>query len=130
MPFELKRGDAYLISFPGNPNAHLFVVITEIESTTGNFVMVGIESINKRSDLTVILKPGDHPFIKHESAITYRMASIRSLSWLEGFTNRKLASRKEPFTEEIIERVCKGFLRSPQTPNDVKDFFLNLTWKI
>ena len=130
MTLEIHPGDCYLINFPSNPTRHLQVVITSVEENTGNFVMVGIESVHKRSDRTTILHPNEHPFIKRDSAIAYRLADVYSLKWLQEKIESGNADKKEPMPLDVLKRICDGLLSSDQTRQRVREFYINATWKL
>jgi hypothetical protein len=130
MTLQLHPGDCYLIEFPPNPKRHLQVIITSVEKNTGNFILVGIESLNKRSDKTTILHPGEHSFILRDSALVYRLADVYDIKWLQEKIDTKKASKKEPVSASILKRICDGLVSSPQTRERVREFYLSLSWKL
>ena len=74
----LTCGDTFLIPKRGKDIEHLWIVITEPDAD-GNAVCVSVTAKRSYSDTTVVLSAGEHPFIKHESAIHYADARILDL---------------------------------------------------
>ena len=50
---------------------HLWAIVTEIDATTNKAICVNVTTQQSYSDTTCILKPGDHPFVKHDSVINF-----------------------------------------------------------
>ena len=130
MPFSARRGECLLIPLPNPENLHLFVILTEQERFTGNCIVVNIETRQRKSDTTLVLHSGDHPFITHESVVRYKSAHVVSAEKLIELVNLKRAFPKEPCLDSLLDKICAGLLKSPYTPNDVKEFYTNITWKL
>ena len=131
MPFNVHCGDTFLINYPNHPNEHLFVIITQIDSKTGLFVVVSIETAsNKRSENTVFLLPGDHPFIRHRSSVAYRMATTMDVARLAQMVACGQAIPREHMNIEIVKRITDGLLSSKSTPNHIKEYFRESAWPL
>ena len=57
----------YLRTPPHN-KTHLWPVLTNVDK----FIAVMVRTKQSHTDKTVMLKPRDHPFIKHESSADYK----------------------------------------------------------
>lgn len=75
----LSCGDTFLIPKRSDQIEHLWIVITDPD-VDGKAVCVNITTRQPYSDTTVILKRGDHPFIRHESVAHYPDARILDLN--------------------------------------------------
>ena len=108
---------------------HLFVILTEpSQSPTEQkeVLLVSISSANKNAsnfDPTCILMPGDHPFIHRESFIDYRHAIIESRRELQSGVKSGDYVLKEPMKLAVVERICRGLENSPNTPDEILDFY-------
>jgi hypothetical protein len=77
----LTCGDAILMPSPGVSSLHLWIIITDPSKDSGKAIIVSVTTRRAHSDLTLIIKPSDHPWIKHDSVVMYSDASIIDTSW-------------------------------------------------
>ncbi len=130
---ELKPGDCFLIETnkeAGVVKSHLFVVVIETEPHTLNTIIVNIQTIRgEKHDKTVILYRGDHDFIKQDSYVNYRLARIISVPELEQKIKEGVAKIKNPVSSTILQRIAEGITRSPFTPMEVKEIYLESLYK-
>ena len=65
-------GDTFLMPAPGGRAVpHLWIVVTTRDAATGECAIVSVTTLRNSKDQTIILRPGDHPFIRHDSTIFY-----------------------------------------------------------
>src|SRR4051794_27953595 len=65
-------GDTFLMPAPGGRvTPHLWIIVTTPDPVTGLCAIVSVTTLRNSKDQTIILRPGDHPFIRHESTIFY-----------------------------------------------------------
>jgi len=63
-------GDTFLMPAPGGRiTPHLWIVITTPDPVTHLCGIVSVTTLRNSKDQTIILQPGDHPFIRHQSTI-------------------------------------------------------------
>ena len=100
---------------------HLFVVLTDPLTRAGKKIsevlLVSFSSLRIHHDPSCILKPGDHPFFRHESFADYSRARIEEAAKLSHFQQR------EPVTEEVFKRICQGLESSPHTVPKILAFY-------
>jgi hypothetical protein len=77
----LNCGDTFLTGDGEEDNFHLWIVITS--ANEGEVVTVCVVTAHKRSERLVVLNPGDHPFIQHETVIAYLYSKIRAVPDIE-----------------------------------------------
>lgn len=127
----MKRGDTFLLPRWSEGKPHLYVVITTPEPTTNRAACVNITSRKQDSETTLILQPGDHPFIDRESVVWYGKAEILDLTLVEALvrmrTDRFICAMREPCSEQLLKRICEGLLESEDVEHRVKDY-CRLQW--
>ena len=121
----LTCGDTFLIPKRGEDIEHLWIVITEPDAD-GNAVCVSVTAKRSYSDTTVVLSAGEHPFIKHESAIHYADARILDLekvqAALDAHTRTFICRSHKPCSEDLLTRVQDGLLKSPYPTKGINSF--------
>ncbi|MEN6435886.1 MAG: hypothetical protein ABFD58_08725 [Anaerolineaceae bacterium] len=125
--FRGRPGECLLIETNkevGYIKSHLFVIILNAEEHTRNTIIVNIQTIRDgKYDKTVVLHPGDHPFIDRDSYVNYRLSRIISLDELERKIYEGTAVLKEPLNDVIFQQVCEGIGKSIFTPLEVKEMY-------
>jgi mRNA-degrading endonuclease toxin of MazEF toxin-antitoxin module len=86
-------------------------------------ITVSVTTKRRRSETLVELHAGDHPFITHESVISYAYAKVRTVEEIEAAIRSGEAKQREPVSADILRRVCNGLVESDFTPNDVRHFY-------
>ena len=70
-------GDTFLMPAPGGvATPHLWIVVTQPDPQTHLCAIVSVTTLRNSKDQPVILRRGDHPFIRHDSTIFYGDAMI------------------------------------------------------
>lgn len=99
---------------------HLFIILTK--PVDGVIITVNLSTCKtKFYDKSCILEKGEHSFIKHKSYIAYNRSEILKVTQLKNITIRQL----EQVSDDIFNRITSGLLKSKQTPNKIKKFFIN-----
>lgn len=99
---------------------HLFIILTT--PVDGVVITVNLSSCKTPFyDQSCILDKGDHSFIRHKGYIAYHRAEILKTTQLENMTIKQL----EQVTDDVFSRIVGGLLKSKQTPNKVKKFFVD-----
>ena len=80
----------------GTATRHLWIVITEPDPASNLCGIVSVTTLRNSKDQTVILRVGDHPFIRHEPTIFYGDAMIVDAQRLESEIAAGLAVRPGP----------------------------------
>jgi hypothetical protein len=117
----LACGDAILMPTPGVSSLHLWIIITDPLKDSGSAVILSVTTRRAHSDLTLILKPGDHPWIKHDSVIMYSDAAIIDTASLEklirDYPDDYVVQNK--CSDALIAKIKTGLLKSRFTPNKI-----------
>jgi hypothetical protein len=121
-----KAGDTFLLPKTSDGVEHLWIVVTDPD-INANAIGVNVTTRYSTSETTVVLMPGDHPFIKHESVIRFRDAKILELKSLEHLlstgTTKFACHTHAPCSAELLTRVQEGMIKTSQLSNEVKDYF-------
>ena len=130
----LSCGDTFLIPKSSSETEHLWVVVTEPDPETGDAVCVSITTRRANSDITVILRPNHHPFIKYDSVVFYSDAQIVNMHdvqrALDAQTSEFVCVRHVSCAAEVLQNnminpvaaIQHGILNSKMTPNKVKRY--------
>jgi hypothetical protein len=108
-------GDTLLIKAPESwdDRRHLFVVIAGPDDQ-GILLLPCLETlVDWTRDHSCILGPGDHPFIKHPSAINYARTLLTDAPNLDGLIANGRAIRRPTLEPGVLARVIEGALVSP-----------------
>lgn len=115
----MRAGDTYLISFEHvGPTPHLWILAAGPDAD-GRIVLVSVTTLRRGKDQTVVLQPGDHPFVKHASCVFYQDAIIAYASRLEEWISGELATPSDSCSAELLTLVRDGFSASEFTPKKV-----------
>jgi hypothetical protein len=118
----IAAGTALLLSEPPLFKPHLWFVLTDPEGQPETVVVVMMVTAKKHTDTTVLLQPGDHPFVKHESSVHYSSAKWFRVSALTKAMQNGRCHLKETMSPKLLARVRKGLLESAYTIHAVSDY--------
>ncbi len=127
--WQCRQGECLLI--PSGPGSyqHLFTILVNpcILPDRGNrsqVLSVGISSIPIGVDIpydnACIIKPGEHPFIRHDSYVRYRDARIDTAEHIEKRVHEGVFSVKPPCGAELLRRIITGASTSRYASREVK----------
>ncbi len=112
---HLKSGD--------NLSTHLWVVLTDPQGDPPQVALVNLTKHKAHSDETVVLSPGDHPFVKQKTIVNYARATVYDAGTLEQAMKADLTVRhKTDCAGEVLERIREGLFKSRFTRPKVQKF--------
>lgn len=123
MGLKIYAGRALCLPIPNSQRPHLFIALTGAFSyQDSKVVMVNLtkQGSGRGQDTTVILYPGDHPFIRVATSVNYKDALIASASTMQKSIQSGKAYFREDFEDELLERLQVGALRSEFTDPEIK----------
>jgi hypothetical protein len=122
----LAPGDTFLIPKSSNQIEHLWIVVTEPDPVTFEAVCVNVTTLQTVCDKTVILQPGDHPFIKHPSIVLFADAQTLDTRKIDAALNAGcitiVCRPHAPCNPALLKRIQQGVLTSKATPKGVKEY--------
>ena len=120
----LKIGDSFLLPRNANKTEHLWIVIAKPDEN-GKAVCVNISSLRSAfCETTVILQPGEHPFIVKKSVVRYADASELDLNKLELALEGNydfVCAKQEPCSRELLQKIKKGLIKSQHVSPDIQN---------
>lgn len=108
---------------------HLHIVIGEISGPPEQILVVSLTTKREGSDPTVILQDGDHPFIAHDTVVNYSDSRIFNKDKLADGIEQKFFGIGKKFPKDKLTLVQNGLMKSPFTPNNIKDIYEKLVSK-
>ena len=116
MAAQMECGDTFLMPAPGGAaTPHLWIVITEPDPVSNFCAIVSVTTLRNSKDQTVLLRVGDHPFIRHDSTIFYGDGMIVDARRLEHEIAAGLAVRRDKCPAATLKLVQQGVAASPFT---------------
>ena len=106
-----------------DPRNHLWIVLSHANAA-GEIAMANLtthlpEKADHRSCL--IVRPGEHPWVQHDSCVRFREAQLRPLSALAAAKALGELPQREECTPALPKRVQIGILESQRVPHEVRD---------
>ena len=121
----LQVGNTFLLPKNDNKTEHLWIVITTPDEN-GKAVCVNISSLRAAfCDKTVIITPGEHPFIVKDSVVRYADAGVLDLKEvhkaLEANNYNIVCVLKAPCSPILLRKIQDGLLKSQHASKDIQD---------
>ena len=118
-------GYTYHLAKPGHDTAHLWIVVTD-EDSTGEVAIVSLTSYRPwstaHSNSPVLLRRGDHPAVRHDSIVFYQDIRKVPAEALEKAIEGGAGRRHADCSDEILERIQQGVFQSPHTPPEIAQY--------
>ena len=110
----LKVGTCF--QFQDRPDDdHLYVVISDPHQT--DVILVSVTTKRRFTDTACELAVGDHPFIQHDSCISYEYAEIVAVATIEAKLVAGDLRLGEDFSKSVILRIWEGAERTRNLSN-------------
>ncbi len=124
MPYR-RAGTLLIPSGPSHDPArpHLHVVCNDTDANGLNLLVSVTSWTNDLCDATCLLKPHEHPWLRHDSYILYRKAEVREASKIDAGIRQGVFTLREPMNGQTFLRVKSGVCSSPHTPRRIKVYF-------
>jgi len=121
----IKSGKMILLrprdnKLPQDP--HLWLVLTDLPKPNGLVVAVMVCTQTKFTDTTLILKEGDHPFIRHDTSVQYTSARYLQVFYIIREMGLGRCHLRPDMSKELLKRVQKGLIESPSTVTAIRDY--------
>jgi len=102
-------------------NEHPYVIISRPDLDPDRVVIVSLTSYNEPyheivKDASCLLQSGDHPWIHHQTCVSYRDGTIVKRSQLEEFESEGHITFQEPVSDEILQRILQGAEQTDELP--------------
>ncbi len=104
---NVEIGDAFLLRRKGIDD-HLWVVISLPQVDRDNVIMVNLTSHAANKDQSCIAGPADHPWIQHQSCVSYRDAKCVSEEKLDNLRDSGELIPQDHASDEFIRKLLDG----------------------
>jgi hypothetical protein len=121
---SFSAGDTFLAPSPRTEKLHLTIVLCDPSGDPPTILTVSFNTRTHLTDPTIILNVGDHPFIAHETVVSYdEMLCVRTdlLEQLEAMNQSRLSTdrtfrRHQPVSPHLLDRIIQGAFVSELAP--------------
>lgn len=110
----IRAGGSVMLSEPPLYESHLWFILTSPDRA-GQVVAVMLRSARTYTDSTLVLDVGDHPFIRHPSAVDYATARWFTAAEVRAAFKSGRCHLNADMSPELLKRVRAGLLVSPRT---------------
>lgn len=121
MPPPLYAGRALLLR-DARMGTHLWFVLTDPAPDRHAIVVVMLVTVKPHTDRTLHLEVGDHPFVRHTSAVDFGTATYAPAARLQNALASGRATLADDMSADLLARVRAGLLASARTPDDVAEY--------
>ena len=122
---DIYAGTCFLLPKPRSVIKHLWIVLTDPDvDIKRNVAIVNLTTLRKGADTTVILKSGDHPFIKHDTAVYYQDARIASSVPIIALLNDRSLGYElhDNCSDFILKKIQQGIFDSDFVLEEVQEY--------
>ncbi len=117
---SFQAGDTFFVRDKvGTDKGHLYVVLCAPYGKPLLVLALRFNTAQYDSDNTLILHPGDHPFINRPTVVSFhslKKLEVEKLLHLERLNMPDMFERKAPVSSELLERIIEGAKKSEDTP--------------
>jgi hypothetical protein len=119
----VKAGDVFRLT--KGADKHAKVIISDPKKYPDAVLFVGMTSWDAREDQSCILIPGEHATVIHRTCITYSRGNAKgSNADLDAMLKANLIELFEPVSDEVLERLRIGAIKSNRTPKNFKQILV------
>ncbi len=118
-----RAGETLVLPSPNFETPHLWILVTDPVGEPPQTIIGAVSTKRFYKDSTVVLSPGDRPWVRYASVISYDHALIPEIHYLNEAVSWRIAELRQPCTPDVLRRVQDGLLSSPRTPKRVKRFY-------
>lgn len=124
----MKSGDTFLMPAPGisDRTPHLWVVVTDPPQGENTVIIVSPTTLRNQAEQTVVLRKGEHPFIRWDSCVFYNDSRLVDVRELDRKVRAGQVKLHDPCSATMLKNIQDGLLASELTPRKVGNFYLNL----
>lgn len=118
----LKAGQTILLPKPGQATLHLWVIVLAPDPASQETVIVNLTSQRTHSDTTVVVQPGEHPFVQHPTVVFFADARIVDANHIAAAMKAGTFHTHQDCSAALLLKIQQGLLASTMTPQKVKLF--------
>jgi hypothetical protein len=104
---------------------HLWVVISDPTKDPDNVLIVNLTTSDERKERACILRPGDHPWIKHETCVNYGDSVVTTLAKLNAAIAGNALRVQATMPPDVLKKIRNGVLDSDRIATEREDILLD-----
>ncbi|HEY8666083.1 MAG TPA: hypothetical protein VIL86_05435 [Tepidisphaeraceae bacterium] len=110
----MNAGDTFL--FPGGADDHLWMIISDPAVDPQKVVILKFVSWQERYEQTCIVRAGEHPFVKHDTCVSFSSARITEDANLQSLQSTGRLVMKQPLSAALLGRIRAAVMDSDGIP--------------
>lgn len=109
----MRAGDTFVTP---DMDDHLWIVLSDPTLERDRLVVVCFLSWQEYHDQSCIVRPGEHPFVRHDTCVNYAGATTVADTVLEKLKAQGKLKLKDPVSPELLERIRRSAENSDSIP--------------
>jgi len=102
-------------------DTHLHMIISDPAVDPENVVLVNFTTNAISGDASCPVRGHEHPWLRHDSYVSFAHARVRPLAWLEEMERCGHIVRDAPLSTELLERIRRASSASTAMPTGAYD---------
>jgi hypothetical protein len=119
----VRPGDTFFVLADQKP--HLWVILWGPAGPADAYLAVCFNTVRGHTDRTCLIGEGEHPFVRHETAVGYGSTMRWPHARLVQLVENGIAKPRQPVDGSLLARIRAGFFSSARTPNAFLDMAVN-----
>lgn len=103
---------------------HLWVVLSDADAFPQQIVLVSVTTHTPEKDQACPIARGEHPWITHDSCVSYAHAKVVSLAFLLERKDKGSLILQDPISANLLERIRQQSGDSTTLPLAVADLLI------
>jgi len=110
----MQAGDTFLLLDVLTHVHHLYVILSDPNQSQEQIYCAMVSTRGDGKEESCILHAGEHPFVKHDSVMVYKMppAVLESLAQLNLWKEKGLLKFRHSVASDVLERIHQGYVQS------------------
>ena len=114
----MNLGDTFV---PEQLDHHLWIITSDPSKDKEKVVIMNLTTYTIDEEEVCVLQPGDHPFVKHKTAIRYYEARIVSLGVLTRLLDANALRPHQRASSDMMAKIWRGAAMSRFIPGECVD---------
>jgi hypothetical protein len=108
----MEAGTAFLAIDPHSRREHLWVILSDPKKDDQKVLIVNLTTLDDRRERTCVLQSGDHPCVRHETAVHSEESRGTTLKALYDGKGAGLIKLVDPVSPALLQRTREGAVAS------------------
>jgi len=117
----MQTGDTFLFT-NRDADQHLWFIISDTSQDPDRVLCISLTTFNSGKDPSCKLYPGDHPFIKHDSCISFRHSELTESDRINAGLESGVLVAHQRASAELIAKILDSASKSPFLKIEHREF--------